>query len=40
MTERLIHTWLINNAMMVSDVQQSDSVIHVHGSIPFKLSSI
>ena len=40
MTQRLIHTWLINNVMMVPDVQQSDSVIHVHGSVLFKLSSI
>ena len=40
MTEQLIHTWLISNAVIVSGVQQSDSVIHTHVSILFKFFSI
>ena len=29
--------WLINNVVIVSDVQQSDSVIHIHLSIVFQI---
>ena len=29
--------WLINNVVIVSDVQQSDSVIHIHVPILFQI---
>ena len=31
------HTWLINNAVLVSSVQQSDSVVHTQVSILFQI---